>query len=211
MFIAHHYLPAERITPTKIGGVLLGIIGVGLIFSNQLSLQGTLSLLASIGIVVGAFVAAYANVLIKLRGKHIDPIILSAGQMAFGFPPLLFFGMIAEGDPLHFKWTPLAVVSLFYLAIIGSCVAFILYFWMLQRIPVTKALLLILVTPLLAVILGKFINGEELSWRILAGGACIISGVGATALFQGKMNATSKLKSFANRRQWREAEAIYEK
>jgi len=182
MFIAHHYLPAERITPIKIGGVLLGIAGVGLIFSNQLSLQGTLALLASIGIVVGALVAAYANVLIKLRGKHVDPTILSAGQMWFGFPPLLLIGMLTEGNPFHLQWTPLAITALLYLTILGSCVAFMLYFWMLQRIQVTNALLLLLVMPLVAVTLGKLINGEELTWRILAGGACIISGVAATIL-----------------------------
>ena len=197
MFIAHHYLPAERITPVKIGGVLLGTVGVGLIFSNQLHLQGSLALLAGIGIVVGALVAAYANVLIKVRGKHLDPTVISAGQMLFGFPPLLLIGMLTEGNPFHLEWTPLALASLLYLTILGSCVAFMLYFWMLQRIQVTNALLLLLVMPLVAVTLGKLVNGEELTWRILAGGACIISGVAATILRQDfllklKINARQK-------------------
>src|SRR5574341_1823395 len=47
IMLAHRYLPNERITPTKIFGVLLGTAGVGLIFSNQLRLQGALSFLAS--------------------------------------------------------------------------------------------------------------------------------------------------------------------
>ena len=194
MLIAHHYLPAERITPVKFGGVLFGVIGVGLIFSNQLSLQGTLAFLASLGVVIGALGAAYANVLIKLRGRHIDPTILSAGQMLFGFPSLLLIGLLIEGNPLQLHWTPMAFVSLLYLVIMGSCVAFILYFWMLQRIPVTKALMLILVTPLIAVTLGKIINGEELTWRILIGGACIISGVAATIFRQ---EVSLKIKSKA--------------
>ncbi len=193
MLIAPHYLPAERITPAKIGGVMLGMIGVGLIFSNQLSLQGALSLLACIAIVGGALVAAYANVLIKLRGRHLDPIVLSTGQMLFGFPVLLGIGVIAEGNPLHLQWTPLALASLSYLTIIGSCVAFILYFWMLQRIAVTKALVLLLVTPLVAVTLGKLVNNEELTWRLLAGGACIISGVGATIFYRQRTPASSPI------------------
>lgn len=204
MFIAHHYLPAERITPIKIGGVLLGTFGVGLIFSNQLHLQGTLALLASIGIVVGALVAAYANVLIKLRGKHIDPTVISAGQMLFGFPPLLLVGILTEGNPFLFKWTPLAITSLIYLTVLGSCVAFMLYFWMLQRIQVTNALLLLLVMPLVAVTLGKLVNGEELTWRILIGGACIVSGVAATIfrrdiLLRIKLNAQQKAATEAAR------------
>jgi drug/metabolite transporter (DMT)-like permease len=194
IFIAPHYLPAERITLKKIGSVMLGIVGVGLIFSNQLSLSGTLSLLASAGIVLGAFVAAYANVLIKVRGKHIDPIILSAGQMLFGFPPLLLIGIIWEGNPFKLAWTPLAIFSLLYLTIVGSCIAFILYFWMLKKIPVTKALLLLLVMPLVAVTLGKIINSEELTWRILVGGACIISGISFIIFRRDKPPATAKIK-----------------
>ncbi len=192
--IAHHYIPTERVTLTKIGSVMLGILGVGLIFSNQLSLQGTLSFLASAGIVVGAFVAAYANVLIKVRGKHIDPIVLSAGQMLFGFPPLLLIGVIMEGNPFKLAWTPLAIFSLLYLTIIGSCVAFILYFWLHKKIPVTKALLLFLVTPLVAVTLGKIINHEVLTWQILVGGVCIISGIGAIVLRQDKTPVAARIK-----------------
>ncbi len=194
IIIAHHYIPTERVTLTKIGSVMLGILGVGLIFSNQLSLPGTLSLLASAGIVFGAVVAAYANVLIKARGKNIDPIILSAGQMLFGFPPLLLIGVILEGNPFKLAWPPLAIFSLLYLTIIGSCVAFILYFWLLKKIPVTKALLLLLVTPLVAVTLGKIINSEDLTWQIIVGGACIISGIGAIVLGQDKTPASSKIE-----------------
>lgn len=194
IIFAHHYLPTERITPTKVGGVLLGTLGVGLIFSNQLSLQGLISLAASAGIVFGALVAAYANVLIKMRGKHLDPIILAAGQMICGFPLLLLFGMIVEGNPFKLPWTPLATFSLLYLTIIGSCVAFILYFWLLKKIPVTKALLLLLVTPLVAVTLGKTVNSEELTWRILVGGACILSGVGAIILQQDQTSVSPKIQ-----------------
>jgi drug/metabolite transporter (DMT)-like permease len=194
IILAHYYVPNERITPVKIGGVLLGIAGVGLIFSNQLSLQGALAFLASAGIVVGAFAAAYANVLIKVRGKHIEPIILSAGQMLSGFPPLLLIGATLEGNPFKLAWTPLAISALLYLTIIGSCLAFILYYWLLKKIPVTKALLLLLVMPLVAVTLGKIINGEELTWRILVGGACIISGIGAIVLRKDKSSTLSKIQ-----------------
>lgn len=194
IILAHYYVPNERITPMKIGGALFGIAGVGLIFSNQLSLQGALSFLASAGIVMGAFAAAYANVLIKVRGKHIDPIILSAGQMLFGFPPLLLIGFLLEGNPFKLVWTPLAIFSLLYLALVGSCLAFILYFWLLKKMPVTKTLLLFLVTPLVAVTLGKIINSEDLTWQILVGGACIISGIGAIVLGQDKTTVAEGIK-----------------
>src|SRR5262245_10686721 len=40
LVIAHFYLPTERMTPAKIAGVVLGVCGVGVVFSNQLSVAG---------------------------------------------------------------------------------------------------------------------------------------------------------------------------
>ncbi|MBA2645302.1 MAG: DMT family transporter, partial [Pyrinomonadaceae bacterium] len=120
LVIAHYYLPGERITPMKICGVLLGVVGVGVIFSNQMQIEGALALWGSAGIVVGALGVAYANVLVKARGAHIEPATLAAGQLGCGLLPLLLAGIALEGNPLKFRWTPTAIISLFYLALVGS-------------------------------------------------------------------------------------------
>jgi len=177
LVIAHYYLPGERITPMKICGVLLGVVGVGVIFSNQMQIEGALALWGSAGIVVGALGVAYANVLVKARGAHIEPATLAAGQLGCGLLPLLLAGIALEGNPLKFRWTPTAIISLFYLALVGSSLAFLLFYWLVRSMDVTKTMLIALVTPLLAVTLGMIFLDERLSWRTLAGGACILSGV----------------------------------
>lgn len=177
LVIAHYYLPDERLTPLKICGVLLGVAGVGIIFSNQMRVEGADALWGSAGIVVGALAVAYANVLIKARGAQIEPATLAAGQLGCGLVPLLVVGIALEGSPLNFRWTPTAIISLFYLALVGSAVAFILYYWLIINMDVTKTMLIALVTPLLAVTLGLAVLDERLTWRTLAGGACIMAGV----------------------------------
>ncbi len=182
LLIAHHYLPSERLTLSKIAGVSLGIAGVVLIFSNQLSDEGSAALWGSIAIVAGAFAAAYANVLVKARAAHMDFAVLAAGQMICGLIPLLLVGVISEGSPLAFHWTPLAIVSLLYLAIVGTVIAFLLFYWLVRKIEVTKTLLINLVTPLVAVVLGMMVLGEAVTWRIVVGGAGIIFGIGLIVL-----------------------------
>ncbi len=177
LVIAHYHLPGERITPMKIGGVLLGVVGVGVIFSNQMQIEGARALWGSAGIVVGALSVAYANVLIKARGAHIEPATLAAGQLGCGLVPLLLVGISLEGNPLNFHWSPMAIISLFYLALVGSALAFILFYWLIIHMDVTKTMLIALVTPLLAVTLGMSVLDERLTWRTLAGGACIMAGV----------------------------------
>jgi drug/metabolite transporter (DMT)-like permease len=177
LVIAHLYLPEERMTGAKVVGVLLGVFGVAVIFSDQLSIAGHMALLGSVALVLSAFFGSYGNVLVKAYGGQIDPQILAAGQMVFGFVPLLAIGIPLEGNPLRFHWTAKAVVCLLYLVVVGSVVAFALYYWLVRRMDVTNTMLIALVTPVVAVILGMVVLHEKLNWRLVAGGACIISGI----------------------------------
>ena len=182
LVIAHFYLPQERMTPGRVVGVLLGVFGVAVIFSDQLSVAGSMALLGSIALVLSAFFGSYGNVLVKAYSSKIDPQILAAGQMVFGFVPLLGIGIATEGNPFHFHWTTRAVVSMLYLVVVGSVVAFALYYWLVRNMDVTNTMLIALVTPVVAVVPGMIVLHEKLNWRLFAGGACIISGIGLILL-----------------------------
>ena len=178
LIFAHLYLPSERLTWTKIGGVVLGVFGVGVVFSNQLRVAGTQALAGCVALILSAMFAAYSNVLVKAHGKHLNPAVLSAGQMFFGLLLLFAVGIPLEGNPLRFHWSPIAVVSLLYLAVVGSVIAFLLYYWLVLNMDVTKSMLIALVTPVVAVLLGMIVLDEQIGWRTLAGGAMIILGIG---------------------------------
>jgi drug/metabolite transporter (DMT)-like permease len=186
LVIAHFYLPGERMTLPRIVGVLLGVLGVGVIFSNQLQVSGPRAVWGSAALVGSAFCAAYANVLVKRYGLNLQPSVLAAGQMLFGLIPLLLIGIPLEGNPLKYHWTGIAVIALFYLAIVGTVVAFLLYYWLMHNMDVTKTMLIALVTPVVAVILGMLVLKEEMHWRTLIGGAMIISGLSLIVLRRGR-------------------------
>ena len=182
MLIAHAYLPGERLNARKMAGVLLGIFGVGVIFSNQLGAEGGHALAGSAAIVVGAACAAWANVLVKARGAKLDPAVLALGQMVCGLVPLACYALAFEGNPFAMRWTSLAVMCLLYLTLVGSVAAFLLYYWLVRNMDVTKTMLIALVTPLAAVLLGMVTLDERLTWRVFAGGALIMSGVALVVL-----------------------------
>ncbi|MGI8919405.1 MAG: DMT family transporter [Pyrinomonadaceae bacterium] len=195
LVIAHFYLPGEQMTPAKIIGIVLGVIGVAVIFSNQLDVAGPKAVAGCAALIVSSMGAAYSNVLVKAYGKHLDPAILAGGQMFFGMIPLLLIGIPWEGNPLHFNWTPMAVVALIYLAVVGSVVAFLLYYWLVQNMDVTKTMLIALVTPVVAVTLGMLVLDEELHGRTLLGGLMIISGIAIIVTrLAGKKLQSSKSK-----------------
>lgn len=177
LVFAHLHLPGERLSWAKMGGVVLGVCGVGVVFSNQLQVSGTRALAGCVALILSAMFAAYSNVLVKKFGKHLDPAVLAAGQMFFGLLLLLGVGIPLEGNPLRFHWSAMAWIALVYLAVVGSVIAFLLYYWLVQHMDVTKSMLIALVTPVVAVVLGMIVLDEEISWRTLAGGAMIMAGI----------------------------------
>src|SRR5256714_4499954 len=182
LVIAHFYLPEERLSAKKILGVSMGFVGVAIVFSDQLTIAGKGALLGSFALVMSAFCGSYVNVLVKAYGTQIDPFVLAAGQMVCGFPPLLALGITTEGNPFRLHWTPIVVLSLVYLVVIGSVIAFTLYYWLVRHMDVTNTMLIGLVTPVIAVVLGMIVLHEQLNWRLFAGAACIISGIGMIVL-----------------------------
>jgi len=177
LVLAHVLLPEEPMTLGKVAGVAIAAAGVVLIFYNQVELRGLLAFAGAGALVVAAFGTALADVLIKRQGVHIEPVTMTAVQMGVGVIPMLALGLLAEGNPLRFHWTGRAVFSLLYLAFVGSALTFVLLYWLIQRMQVTRTMLIPLWSTLIAVLLGAAVLGERLGWRVLAGAGGILVGL----------------------------------
>ncbi len=177
LFIAHYKLSNEPITWGKASGVVLGIAGVALVFFDQVITFNPAAIAGSTAIILAALGSAYASVQIKASGSHIDPLLLTVGQMVVGFIPLLGLGLWLEGNPLQYDWNLSIVGVLAYLAFVGSALTFVLVYWLMQRMAVTKTQLIPLASTLVAVILGKLLMHENFGWRVLVGGVGILLGL----------------------------------
>lgn len=191
LLLARFYV-GELITGIKVFSIALGMLGVALIFREQLSLNGEMAFLGSLAVVVGAFGASYASVLTKAQGLSFHPAALVFLQMLVGHLPLWAVGLWREGNPIAFRWTALAVICVVYLAVVGSILAFWLYYWLLSKIDVTKAMMIAFVTPLIAVYVGSFF-GEKLDFQTLIGGVLILLSVFLIVIRPLMRRAASKL------------------
>jgi drug/metabolite transporter (DMT)-like permease len=177
LLLAWIFLPDERITAQKAIAVAIGIAGVAVIFADQLRVENWMAFLGCVGIVVGAYAAAQASILVKAKAADIHPAALVFTQMICGLPPIIAYSLIREGNPLTFKWSWLAVGCILYLAVLGTVAAFWLYYWLLNKVESTKAMMISLVTPLLAVVIGAATLGEKLPPQTFLGGALIIGSI----------------------------------
>ncbi len=180
LFLAHVLLRDEPLTVRRLVGVLVGIGGVVLLFSHELSAKDPLALWGMSAILLSALAAAAAAVVIKRWGATIDPTWLACVQMVAGFIPLLILGTALEGNPFRFHWTPLAWTALLYLAFVGSALPFVLYYWLLQRMEATKVQLIALLCTVVAVFLGGMVLHETLDWRTALGAVGVLVGLVVT-------------------------------
>ena len=178
LVLAWIFLPDERITKRNVAGVAVGIVGVAIIFIDQLRVEDRVAFLGCVAIVAGAYAAAQASILVKAKGSGLHPASLVFSQMLCGLPVIIAYASITEGNPLKHDWNWMAIACVVYLSVAGTVAAFWLYYWLLSRIESTKAMMISLVTPLLAVVIGAVVLGETLPPQTLVGGLLIIASIG---------------------------------
>ena len=178
LIFGHFLLRDERFSAARFAGILLGLAGVALILRDQMDGgAGRLALAACLAVVAAAMAVAFAYIMLKRYGTHIDTTVLTMGQMASAVLPMLALAVIVEGVPRPFSWPREALVSLLYLSLAGSVFAFWLNYWLLKRMTASEVLAMSLVEPLLAAVLGALFLGERIASLAIAGGFCILISV----------------------------------
>jgi drug/metabolite transporter (DMT)-like permease len=179
LVFAHLLLPDERMTARKVAGLLLGIGGIAIIFWDQLHFSGR-AFAGSLTVTLGALCVAFAYVVVRRTIRDLHPSIITSGQMVAAFVPLLVYAWAVEGNPFRIQWTATALGSALYLALLGSIVAAWLNYWLLKRVGAVNLLVMGLVEPVIAILLGAWFLSETMNSRALLGGAVILFSVALT-------------------------------
>jgi drug/metabolite transporter (DMT)-like permease len=170
-------LGIEHITRAKTLSLIVGAAGVAVICASQFSRpQADRAILAFGAVLVSVLCVAGAYVLIKRSGHSLHPTTVITWQMFAGLLPLAIAALLIEGDPLSVPWTRGAVIATVYLALAGSVCAFWLNYWLLQRMPASALLLMSVVEPPIAALLGRLFLGERLGGWIWTGTALVLLG-----------------------------------
>jgi len=145
-------------------GLVLGICGVGLIFrqsfsdmSNPLFLQGIITtLLATAGWAAGSIVN-------KTNKNPVNPFFNSGLQLLFGGLFMLILSPALDSYRGFHLWDRDGLLSLIYLIIFGSALAYAAYMYTLSKLPIGVATLYAYVNPLIAVLTGYVFLHEPLN------------------------------------------------
>jgi drug/metabolite transporter (DMT)-like permease len=175
--LAHFVLPGERLGAPALGGLMLGFVGVAVIFSDDLRLLGGERVREAALVMLGSpLVSAVSTVLIKRWGSGVHPLSLGAVPMLLCAVVMAPVALAVEHDvPLVLDSR--SVGALLYLAVLGSAVTFTIYYWLLARVSATQAALISYLIPIVAVAIGAAVFAEPLRPRLLAGSVLVLGGV----------------------------------
>lgn len=175
--IAGFILHMERVTAGSVLGLLIGFAGVVLLFSrNGISEPG--SLLPQLAMILAAACYAVGTIYARRYLRNVRPVALALGQLLMADIAVFAMVFTFEGFAGQ-QFTLAAVGSLLWLGFLGSCLAYILYFYILQEWGATRTVLVTYVVPVVGVAAGVVFLAEQLDWRIFVGGLLILSGVAA--------------------------------
>ncbi|HYS52181.1 MAG TPA: EamA family transporter [Thermoanaerobaculia bacterium] len=169
---------SERLTPSRIAGLIVGFCGVAAVVAPAIAKPSTGGALI-LGTMAMQFYALSWN-LGTLRAKYqpsgVPPALAPALQMLLGG----LVTLIAAAIVGPWQWSYLTMrsgLSLLYLTLFGSVIAFSAYFYALRVIPPGKLTLFAYMQPVVAAIAGTLVLHEPITIPMLVGMLLILGGV----------------------------------
>jgi drug/metabolite transporter (DMT)-like permease len=174
--LSHFFLKNEPLNKYKVASIVLGFVGVVVIFSSDIFLADTMGVFGMLAVLVSTFLQAIALIIIKKHGEPVSPVAMNFVGMAMGGAMLLVLSLFCESG-LPVVWTWPGIASLAYLTLVGSVVTFMAYYWLLKRMDAVYLSLSSFINPLIAVLIGSVALGERLSSTAVAGAVCVLIGM----------------------------------
>lgn len=177
MAVSGHYLLGERLGRGHWLGFVAGFLGVGLLFATDLRALGSIGLWTGAVFMLSPLLSAVGNTVVKRTATDVSSLLLNRNGMAIGSLLLWTAAWANDENVLEVQFTPAAVFSISYLALMGTVVTFGLYYWLLRHVSASRLALIAYVAPLIALVLGWTLGNEEVGLHTLGGAACILLGV----------------------------------
>jgi drug/metabolite transporter (DMT)-like permease len=172
--IAHFWLSDDKMTLQKGLGLLVGFVGVVVLMSEGLNASARSSVIGQAAVILAAIFYAGSAVFARKATQHVAGLARGAAPL---ITAAIFMWLTAPffERPFQVPTLPLTWVAALWLGILGSGLAFLMFYYLLHEIGPTRATLVTYLFPVGGVIFGVIFLNEHLSWQLLAGTLLIIT------------------------------------
>lgn len=180
VIISQWWPGGERLTWTRIGGVLIGFLGVGILIGpTAIATSGsTLYVLGVLAALIGAVSYAFGGLFAHQLLSGLPPLQPAIGQIGIGALMLTPIAgiVLAVQPPAHLPsiW---AIASALALALGGTTIAYICYYWLIDHVGPTRTLIVTYLLPCMALVYGALLLHESIGINSIGGLALVLAGI----------------------------------
>ena len=174
--IATIFLNDEGFKPGNIVGLLIGFGGVIILLMKDLQPGSHNLFLGQAAVLLAAIFYAGSMVYARITTDRVSGLVRGIMPL-MSATVIMGTGSFALESPVKLPSLPITWLAVVWLGVLGSGLAFILWYYLLQEIGPTRAALVTYILPLGGVILGVVFLNEALSWNLAFGGLMIVTSV----------------------------------
>ncbi|HSD63911.1 MAG TPA: EamA family transporter [Ignavibacteriaceae bacterium] len=166
-----------KINLVTLSGLIVGLIGVILIFNGDWSNLLNPSYLSGVLCILGAVIAwSFGTVYSKYKKIGAHPLMGAAVQMLIAGVAQTFLGLFL-GEASYVSFHPEGIASIFYLIIAGSIFGYGSYIYAIEHLPLSLVATYAYINPVIALFLGWLVLNETMNLTIIVAAVIIILGV----------------------------------
>ncbi len=192
--MAYWWLGERELTRTRVLALLIAVAGLGFVVAGRLMLDD-MAWRGILGTLVSVMLFAISAVWTKECKVSLHPLQQTAGTLWLS-SGLFLMVVLATGTEWPQEWSQTSMIGIGYLAVIGSLVGFVLYFYILDHLSASRVTMVTLLAPVLAVFWGYVFLDEVFQEATLQGVLLLLLGL---ALYQWPHWLDQKLKGVGSR------------
>lgn len=168
------WLKERSLTFGKIFSYLLGISGLSIMFSSALELN-IHAVYGIIGVLVAVSLQTASAVWVKRIDAKLPAVTQVTGGLLFSLPAYLFTWLAFDNAQWPQHLSVINMASIVYLGLVATTIGFVLYYYLLIHLSATSVGMIPLISPIIALYLGRTINHEPITSKIVIGTILILS------------------------------------
>ena len=176
LLIAAVFLKDERLTANRVLGLVAGFVGVVVLVGFDPSDLASGNLAGEIAL-IGSTISYACGAVYARRNIHgLRPMIPAIFQVGFGLLIVSVLAFLFE-NPLATQFTPASLFAVIWLGLLGSGLAYLVFFRLLGRWGATRTSMVAYLLPLYGIVLGALVRNEPIDATMILGTALIVGGV----------------------------------
>jgi drug/metabolite transporter (DMT)-like permease len=172
-------------------GIVVGFAGVAILVGpTALGETGALDAAGLAAVLLAPIAWSCGSLFAAHRARLAQHPLVNTGQQMLAGAVVLALMAVVTGEPPRFDAaavSPESLAAFFYLAIVGSVVAFTTFGWMIRVAPLPLVTTYAYVNPVVAVVLGAIVLSEPIEPRTVVAGVVIVAAVALIVTARGRM------------------------